>query len=181
MAREEGFDNINMDFILGLPGENENDIRNNMAEVLRLKPDSLTIHSLAVKRAARLNIFKDKYKDYEFNNSDEIMEITREAAKQLGMEPYYLYRQKNMKGNLENVGYATKGKEGIYNILIMEEKQTILAVGAGSSTKMVFSGGELINRIENVKDVDIYIEKIDEMIGRKKKVIEGNECFRKDS
>ena len=180
-AREEGFDNINMDFILGLPGENENDIRNNMAEVLRLKPDSLTIHSLAVKRAARLNIFKDKYKDYEFNNSDEIMEITREAAKQLGMEPYYLYRQKNMKGNLENVGYATKGKEGIYNILIMEEKQTILAVGAGSSTKMVFSGGELINRIENVKDVDIYIEKIDEMIGRKKKVIEGNECFRKDS
>lgn len=181
MAREEGFDNINMDFILGLPGENADDIKNNMDKVMELKPDSLTIHSLAVKRAARLNIFKDEYKDYEFTNSDEIMEITRQAAKELEMEPYYLYRQKNMKGNLENVGYAVSGKEGIYNILIMEEKQTILAVGAGASTKMVFPDGDKIIRVENVKDVDIYINNIHEMIARKQKVIDENECFRKDS
>lgn len=180
MAREEGFDNVNMDFILGLPGETTEDVRHSMKMVESLQPDSLTIHSLAVKRAARLNLFKDNYKEYVFHNSDEIMGITRETADRLGMIPYYLYRQKNMKGNLENVGYATKGKEGIYNILIMEEKQTIMAVGAGSSTKMVFPGEERIERIENVKDVDLYIERIDEMIDRKRRFIDKNQCFRKD-
>lgn len=180
LAREEGFDNINMDFILGLPGETADDVRNSMEKVKELKPDSLTIHSLAIKRAARLNIFKDKYKDFEFNNSEEIMKITKETAAYLNLKPYYLYRQKNMTGNLENTGYARQSKEGIYNILIMEEKQTILAVGAGSSTKMVFPDGKLIQRIENVKDVDLYIEKIDEMIDRKRKFILDNECFRKD-
>lgn len=180
MAREEGFDNINMDFILGLPGETEKDVQYSMDMVEKLKPDSLTIHSLAVKRAARLNMFKEEYSGYQFNNSDEVMEITRRAAHNLGMSPYYLYRQKNMKGNLENVGYSTKGKEGIYNILIMEEKQTILAVGAGASTKMVFPGEERIERIENVKDVSLYIERVDEMIDRKRRFIERNQCFRKD-
>lgn len=149
--------------------------------VEELKPDSLTIHSLALKRAARLNIFKDKYKDYAFENSEEIMEITKETAKRLDLEPYYLYRQKNMTGNLENVGYARKSREGIYNILIMEEKQTILAVGAGASTKMVFPDGKRIERIENVKDVDLYIEKIDEMIERKNRFIQENECFKNAS
>ena len=181
MAREEGFDNINMDFILGLPDENADDIRYNMKMVEELKPDSLTIHSLALKRAARLNIFKDKYKDYAFENSEEIMEITKETAERLDLEPYYLYRQKNMTGNLENVGYARKSREGIYNILIMEEKQTILAVGAGASTKMVFPDGKRIERIENVKDVDLYIEKIDEMIERKNRFIQENECFQNTS
>lgn len=181
MAREEGFDNINMDFILGLPDENADDIRYNMKMVEELKPDSLTIHSLALKRVARLNIFKDKYKDYAFENSEEIMEITKETAERLDLEPYYLYRQKNMTGNLENVGYARKSREGIYNILIMEEKQTILAVGAGASTKMVFPDGKRIERIENVKDVDLYIEKIDEMIERKNRFIQENECFQNAS
>ena len=170
-----------MDFILGLPDENADDIRYNMKMVEELKPDSLTIHSLALKRAARLNIFKDKYKDYAFENSEEIMEITKETAKRLDLEPYYLYRQKNMTGNLENVGYARKSREGIYNILIMEEKQTILAVGAGASTKMVFPDGKRIERIENVKDVDLYIEKIDEMIERKNRFIQENECFKNAS
>lgn len=180
MAREEGFDNINMDFILGLPEETPEDVRYSMKMVEQLKPDSLTIHSLAVKRAARLNLYREEYKDYQFHNSDEVMAVTRKTAKKLGLNPYYLYRQKNMKGNLENVGYAAEGKEGIYNILIMEEKQTILAVGAGSSTKMVFPGEEKIERIENVKDVDLYIERVDEMIDRKRRFIEANQCFRKD-
>lgn len=180
MARDVGFDNINMDFILGLPGETEADVQYSMDMAEKLRPDSLTIHSLAVKRAARLNMFKEEYSDYQFNNSDEVMEITRNTAHNLGMYPYYLYRQKNMKGNLENVGYSVKGKEGIYNILIMEEKQTILAVGAGASTKMVFPGEKRIERIENVKDVDLYIDRIDEMIDRKRRFIEGNQCFRKD-
>lgn len=174
MAREEGFDNINMDFILGLPGEDIEDVKYSMEWVEKLKPDSLTIHSLAVKRAARLNLEKSAnqmYKGYKMNNSEEIMQVTKDTAKKLGLHPYYLYRQKNMAGNLENTGYARETKEGIYNILIMEEKQTILAVGAGSSSKMVLPDGNEIGRVENVKDVDLYIEKIDEMIDRKRQYI----------
>lgn len=87
----------------------------------------------------------------------------------MGMEPYYLYRQKNMAGNLENVGYAKPGKECLYNILIMEEKQSIVALGAGGSTKVVYPQENRIERIENVKSVKDYIERIDEMIGRKAK------------
>lgn len=167
LARNNGFDNINMDFILGLPDETKEDVRNSMEWVERLKPDSLTIHSLALKRAARLNIMKEQYKCYTIENSDEIMDITRQTADNLGLIPYYLYRQKNMAGNLENIGYARDGREGIYNILIMEEKQTIMAVGAGSATKIVHPDGKQITRIENVKDVDLYISDIDKMIERK--------------
>ena len=86
------------------------------------------------------------------------------------METYYLYRQKNMSGNFENVGYAKPGKAGIYNILIMEEKQSILALGAGTISKAVYPDGR-IERCDNVKDVDMYIEKIDEMIERKRKLL----------
>lgn len=167
LSRECGFDNINMDFILGLPDESLEDVENSMQWVEKLRPDSLTIHSLALKRAARLNIMKEDYKQYSITNSDEIMEITRQTAKNLGLKPYYLYRQKNMAGNLENIGYAREGKAGIYNILIMEEKQTIMAVGAGSSTKIVHPDGHKITRIENVKDVDLYITGIQDMIERK--------------
>ena len=98
------------------------------------------------------------------------MKIAMEGAKDLDMVPYYLYRQKNMSGNFENVGYATEGNFGIYNILIMEEKQTIVALGAGSITKRVFQDGR-IERCDNVKDVGLYIEKIDEMIQRKRKLL----------
>ena len=167
MAREEGFDNINMDFIVGLPNEGIEDVRYTMEETLKLNPDSITVHSLAIKRAARLNMFKDEYKELSIENNKEIMSLTAEYAKKMGMKPYYLYRQKNIAGNMENVGYAKEGCEGIYNILIMEEKQTIIALGAGSVTKYVYPDGERIERVDNVKNVDLYIERIDEMIERK--------------
>ena len=98
------------------------------------------------------------------------MKIAEQGAKDMGMKPYYLYRQKNMSGNFENVGYAKDGKFGIYNILIMEEKQTIAAVGAGTVTKRVYGGGR-IERCDTVKDVDLYIAKIDEMIDRKRNLL----------
>ena len=122
-------------------------------------------------RAARLNIFKDRYQEMTFENNQEIMDMTMRTAYEMGMGPYYLYRQKNMKGNFENVGYAKVDKAGIYNILIMEEKQPIIAVGAGGSSKLVFDHGKRIERVENVKDVTNYIERIDEMIERKRKGI----------
>lgn len=167
LAREAGFDNINMDLIVGLPGETKEDVAHTLKELKALAPDSITVHSLAIKRAARLNLFKDTYEEMGLENSAEIMDMTYAFCKEQGLLPYYLYRQKNMAGNFENVGYAKADKAGIYNILIMEEKQSIVAAGAGASTKMVYPDGR-IERVENVKDVGQYIERIDEMIQRKK-------------
>ena len=169
LAREIGFDDINMDLIMGLPEETLDDVKCTLEQIKALEPDNLTVHSLALKRAARLNMFKEDYKDYKMVNTTEHINLTAEYAKEMGLEPYYLYRQKSMAGNLENVGYASPGKAGIYNILIMEEKQTIVACGAGTVTKRVYGDGR-IDRCDNVKDVKLYMEKIDEMIARKQKL-----------
>ena len=169
LARELGFDNINMDLILGLPGELEADVQRTIEKIVELAPDSLTVHSLAIKRASRLNQWIQENGVSMLHNTDETMKIAAAGAEQLGMKPYYLYRQKNMSGNFENTGYARPGKYGLYNILIMEEKQTIVALGAGSITKRVFPDGR-IERCDNVKDVGLYIEKIEEMIQRKQQL-----------
>lgn len=177
LARELGFDNINMDLIVGLPNESLDDVRSTMERLRELEPDSITVHSLAIKRAARLRMFRDDYKDYKIVNTKEHIDLTARIAGEMGLEPYYLYRQKNMAGNFENVGYAKPGKAGVYNVLIMEEKQTILALGAGSSTKRVWAepnsdGTYRIERCENVKDVAQYIDRIDEMMDRKRRLFE---------
>ena len=177
IARELGFDNINMDLILGLPQENLEDVKHTMEQLKALEPDNITIHSLAIKRAAKLNIFKDHYKDMQMINTQEHMDLCAKYCEEMGLSPYYLYRQKGMAGNMENVGYAKTGKAGVYNILIMEEKQTIMALGAGATTKFVLpelnpDGSHRIERVENVKDVKNYLERVDEMIQRKVKKME---------
>ena len=180
LAGKAGLDNINMDMILGLPGENREMVQHTLEKIKALAPESLTVHSLAIKRAAALNIWREKYLDLQMDNSDEIVSMAADYAHQMGHQPYYMYRQKNMAGNFENVGYSKPGLECIYNILIMEEKQTIIAMGAGASTKIVFQneteGGQAgrIERIENVKDVTNYIQRIDEMIERKRKFFSEN-------
>lgn len=171
MARELGFDNINMDLIMGLPEEDLDDVRHTLEEIEALRPDSLTVHSLAIKRAARLNMFKEEYGGLKINNTPEMIAMSEACARRLGMEPYYLYRQKNMAGNFENVGYSLPGKACIYNILIMEELQTIAACGAGTTTKVVFPAENRRERCENVKEVEQYISRIDEMIGRKERIL----------
>ena len=171
MAREVGFTNINMDLILGLPGEDETDVRNTIEEVKKLAPDSLTVHSLAIKRASRLHEWIQEHGVTTLKNTDTTMKIAAKGAADMGMYPYYLYRQKNMSGNFENVGYATEGNFGIYNILMMEEKQTIIACGAGTVSKRVYDDNR-IERCDNVKDVALYIDKIDEMIDRKRKLFQ---------
>lgn len=167
MAREAGFSNINMDLILGLPGETETDVAATIEEVKKLGPDSLTVHSLAVKRGSRLNQWIEENGITALRNTDETMKIAAQGAKAMGMKPYYLYRQKNMSGNFENVGYATEGNFGIYNILIIEEKQSIAAIGAGTISKRVYPDGR-IERCDNVKEVAQYIDRIEEMIERKR-------------
>lgn len=170
MAREQGFDNINMDIILGLPGETEADVRATVEEIVELAPDSLTVHSLAIKRASGLSRWIEEHGISALRNTEETMRIAAEGAARLGMDPYYLYRQKNMSGNFENVGYAKPGKYGLYNILIMEEKQSIVALGAGSITKIVYPDGR-IERCENVKEVRLYVEKLEEMLERKRNLM----------
>ena len=175
LARELGFDNINMDLIVGLPGESLSDVADTMEIIRKLAPDNLTVHSLAIKRAARLNIQRERYQDFEIVNTADHIALTAKVAEEMGLFPYYLYRQKNMAGNFENVGYAAPGKAGVYNVLIMEEKQSIVACGAGASTKRVWvqpnpDGTHRIERAENVKDVAQYITRIDEMIERKSRL-----------
>ncbi len=171
MARDAGFDNINMDTIIGLPGEDLAAVSRTMERIRCLGPDSLTVHTLALKRAARLSLFKDRYEELTGESSLKILDLTMEAARKMEMSPYYLYRQKNMKGNFENVGYARVDKEGIYNILIMEERQPIVALGAGGASKLLHPDGQQISRIENVKDVAHYLDRIDEMIERKRRAV----------
>lgn len=181
LARSLGFDNINMDLIAGLPGEDLKDMEHTLSEIMRLQPDSLTVHALAVKRASKL---RQEQREEQFSISEsgkrlsDMIEMAADCAGEIGLLPYYLYRQKNMAGNFENVGYAKVDKAGIYNILIMEEKQSILAAGAGASTKIVLpheielpgskSGKKTkLVRIENVKNVEEYMDRIPEMIERK--------------
>ena len=184
LARELGFDNINMDLIAGLPGETAADMQDTLEKIKRLAPDSLTVHALAMKRASRLT---REQKESGEKNPDiaetaetfsKMIELAQEYARDMDLAPYYLYRQKNIAGNFENVGYAKVDKAGIYNILIMEEKQSIVAVGAGASTKIVLpedkafidsktGNKRYMARTENVKDVEQYISRIDEMIERK--------------
>ncbi len=172
-ARELGFENINMDLIAGLPGETAKDMRDTLSQIEKLHPDSLTVHALAIKRAAR---YGQEQREIDLHSEiEQMIEASADSAGRMGLLPDYLYRQKNIAGNFEKVGYAEVDKAGIYNILIMEEKQTILAAGAGAPTKIVLpkrialKNGRTTNlvRIENVKNITEYAERIDEMIERK--------------
>lgn len=171
MAREEGFDNINMDLIAGLPGENLDSMRYTLDEIKKLSPESITVHSLAIKRAANLKQQMSEYGEIIHQDVDGMLDMVSDVATELSMEPYYLYRQKNIGGNLENVGYSKKGLECLYNILIMEEMTDIIAVGAGASTKLTYHSENRVERVENCKSVDDYIARFDEMIARKKRFL----------
>lgn len=175
LARKTGHDNINMDIIIGLPGERKEDVEYTLEEIRKLNPESLTVHTLALKRASRLNVKKEEYETADFAEASKMAWLTADFAQKEGYRPYYLYRQKNMAGNLENTGYARMGKEGLYNILIMEEKQTIVALGAGAQSKFVFHDQNRIERVENVKSLKDYLERVDEMIERKKSFLAENE------
>lgn len=165
---------INMDLILGLEGEGLEEVETTMKAVSRLKPDNLTVHTLAVKRSSRMNEEGDGAKYLKENPlalaelMDRMIRLSADTARSLGLFPYYMYRQKNMAGNFENVGYARAGTEGIYNIEIMEERQSISAFGAGGVSKVYTPAENRIERVPNVKGIEQYISRIDEMIQRKK-------------
>ncbi|MDU4934032.1 MAG: coproporphyrinogen dehydrogenase HemZ [Peptostreptococcaceae bacterium] len=171
LAREIGFDNINMDLILGLEGENVEMVRNTLEEIKKLSPESLTVHTLAIKRASKLKEKMDEYVLTQYEEMVKMIDLSMEYAKEMNLNPYYMYRQKQMLGNLENIGYAKEGYECIYNMQIMEEKQSNYALGAGSISKFVYVDEDRIERVENVKNVEQYIDRVEEMIDRKKEEV----------
>ena len=168
MARAAGIYHINMDVIAGLPGETVADFARTMEYAKQLRPESLTVHTLAIKRSTRLH-----FENYRFPTGVEAAEMVNrglQTARALGMQPYYLYRQKNMAGNQENIGYAIPGHACQYNVDIMEETTHILALGAGGISKRVYEDEGHIGRAPNVANIEHYIARVDEMIQRKREL-----------
>lgn len=172
MARKIGFDNINTDLIAGLPTESAESFRNTLDRICELSPESITVHTLTVKRSAEL--FRDGNINMD-NPAAEMVDYSIEKLMSRGYLPYYMYRQKNTVDNLENVGYAKKGYESQYNIFIMDETQTILGAGCAASTKLVYPDG-LITRIHNYKYPYEYISRFEQLMEKKGEV---TECLKK--
>ena len=171
MAREEGIRHINMDVIAGLPGETEKDFLHTMEEARKLRPESLTVHTLAIKRSSRMSLEKHPLPDGAMTAA--MVEAGRKTAGDMGMKPYYLYRQKYMAGNLENTGYALPGHACLYNVDIMEETSHILAMGAGGISKRIWPEEGHITRAPNVSNLHDYLTRTDEMIRRKQELFPG--------
>ena len=170
LAREEDIPHINMDVIAGLPGEQAEDFARTMDEAVLLHPESLTVHTLAIKRSSRMSLENAPLPDGEMVSA--MVRIGLETARKLGMSPYYLYRQKYMAGNLENIGYAIPGHDCLYNVDIMEETSHILAMGAGGISKRIWPEEGHITRAPNVSNIHEYIARTDEMIQRKRDLFE---------
>ncbi len=169
LARKIGFENINTDLIAGLPSDSLDSFKNTVEEVLKLNPESITVHTLTLKRASSLFANAKQVSD------DDVAAMVAYSVDRLckiGYNPYYLYRQKNTLCNLENVGYAKEGKESLYNIFIMEEAQTILAVGAAASTKLCDAKSGKIERVYNYKFPYEYINRFDALMQRKNEIAE---------
>lgn len=174
MARDAGLENINMDLIAGLPGESLEDFKYSLDRVMELDPENITVHSMCIKRSADFRFSGEELQQAKVMN--DMLSYTQDKMKETGRVPYYMYRQKNISGNLENVGYSKPGFMSFYNINIMEETQSIIAAGCGGSTKIVENGK--ITRIFNFKDPKTYIDRFDEILMKKDdilKIMNGSE------
>ncbi len=167
LAREIGFDNINMDLIAGLPSDTFESFKTTMEEILKLEPESVTVHSLSMKRASTLNTTGQHDEIKAGSEAAKMVEFSRDLLSKNGIVPYYMYRQSKTVGNLENVGYAKRGFEGLYNVYIMDETHTILACGASAVTKLKDRESKNIKRIFNFKYPYEYINGFQELISRK--------------
>jgi oxygen-independent coproporphyrinogen-3 oxidase len=163
LARSFDFESINCDLIAGLPSESEESFRRSVDDIIALSPENLTVHSFCLKKSAKLS-------DYKFQDplsAQRMVDHARESCITSGYLPYYLYRQKAMAGAGENIGFCKAGTEGLYNARIMDEHQSILALGAGGISKVYFPEENRLERVPNVSNYEIYMERIDEMLHRK--------------
>jgi oxygen-independent coproporphyrinogen III oxidase len=179
LAREAGMNNINMDLIIGLPGEGTQEFSHTLNETEKLMPESLTVHTLSFKRASEMTRNKEKYKVADRGEVEKMMNMAEEWTSSRGYVPYYLYRQKNILGNLENVGYSLPGQESLYNIIIMEEQQTIIGLGCGASSKFIHPETGKITHFSNPKDPKSYNDSFEDYAHQKIDIL--NELFSKSS
>jgi coproporphyrinogen dehydrogenase HemZ len=178
LARQAGHNNINMDIIMGLPGEDKEMAAHTLECIGRLKPEGVTVHTLAIKRASRLHEEAFDAALVKESEVEAMMRQTHGYLQGLGMKPYYLYRQKYMVGNLENIGFSLPGYEGIYNMQIMEEKQTVVGLGAGAVSKIIHLTEDRLERKENPKSLEHYIDRAEELAKGKKEIISALEACR---
>lgn len=167
-AADIGFTSINCDIIAGLPGETEEDFRHTLDHLIDLGADNITVHTLAVKRSSRLKEIDREYNYKKADVAESMIAYAGKALKDSKYKPYYLYKQKQSSGSTENIGYCRDGKISTYNVRIMEEKQTIIALGAGGMSKVYFPEENRLERVPNVSNYEIYIERIEEMLQRKR-------------
>lgn len=173
IARDVGFHAINADVIAGLPGEDREDFERTLDRVLQLEPENITVHSLAVKRGSDLAVEDEEYHYRQGRNVTQMLDVSRKVLKREGYRPYYLYRQKHMSGSQENIGYCREGTAGLYNVRIMDEHQTIIALGAGGVTKVYDSKKNQLSRVPNVNNYNIYVERLSQMLERKMEGLNG--------
>jgi len=167
MAKEQDIENINMDLIVGLPGEGPQELAHSLEETAKLQPESLTVHMLAYKRKSKLTQERGLYTTATKEELQEMGRMTYQFAKAHAYVPYYLYRQKNISGNMENIGYSKAGHESIYNILMMEEAQNVLGFGVGASSKFLIG-----TSVHNPRDIKTYLDTYEAYIDKKIQTLE---------
>ncbi len=173
LARRMGFEAMNMDLIAGLPGEDIGIFTRSLQDVAALAPENITVHTLAIKRASKFGIeHTGQFASPE--EAEAMIAVSHELLEEKGYLPYYMYRQKHMAGNMENTGYSRPRKECVYNIDIMEEQVSILALGAGAVSKRVFGGQNRIERVMGLKDIAQYVARVEEMIAKKQRLFQEN-------
>ncbi len=165
MAREYPFD-INMDLIAMLPGESLEDFKYSVNEAIKLNPENITVHTLALKRGSKLH--EENYDNASINLPSLMVDYAREAVMNAGYMPYYMYKQKHVSGNLENVGYCKEGKACIYNVDIMEETTSIIANGAGAISKRIYIDENRLERLPEAKGIQVYLERKDDILSKKR-------------
>ena len=180
LAREQGFDNINTDLIAGLTGDTLESFKSTVDQIIDLSPENVTVHSLSMKRASNLAALEGVFDSAASASVGDMVEYARSALCDAGIKPYYMYRQSKTVGNLENVGYAKQGFEGLYNIYIMDETHSILACGASAVTKWREPGGNYIERIFNYKYPYEYISRFEEVLRRKEGILSFYEKYPAD-
>ncbi len=171
LSKEIGIETVNMDLIVGLPGENRRSVGETLKIIGKLEPDNLTVHTLAVKKGSEFILDREKYEITPTVEIQEMLRMASEFAKENGMIPYYLYRQKQIMGNFENIGYSKKDNPSLYNVSIMEEKETIIGIGMGSTSKFYNKLDKTIDTLANFRSIREYMERLSELKSRKRQKI----------
>lgn len=171
LARKVGFSHINMDLIAGLPNDTYESFKNTLSNILKLNPESITVHTLSMKKSSYLTEQGMTLYKKDAIAACKMHSLCRKELSKKDYHPYYLYRQSRMVGNLENIGYAKPDNFGLYNVFVMDETHTVFGCGAGAVTKLKSCQTNYLERIFNYKYPYEYIDKFDEMLKRKEAII----------